>query len=593
MSGSAGSVIANRLTENENWKVLLIEAGGDPSFASDIPAFLFSLQGSPMDWSYFSEKSDKACLGMIDERCHYPRGKALGGSSSINAMLYVRGNPEDFNEWEKLGNPGWNYENVLQYFKKAENLVGFSLLKDEEYDEIKRSRRSAQGDFERLWELSKSVSEAYHSLTGYLSVGHYGHDYMLNQFKNLVFDAVEEAGLSYVPDINGKNQIGFTQSQGTLHDGKRANVAKMYLSPIKDRKNLFVVKNALVKKILIENKKVTGVELIRNGETKIVSAKKEVILSAGAINSPQLLMVSGIGPKDHLDAVGVPLVHDLPGVGRNLQDHVIFIGAPFSVNKPRARPIPPLQQLDSMYEYLTRGTGIFSTIGMTDVIGFVNTQNSSDIPDVQYHFLHTPIKDDYLINEVLRSLHFNDDVKKQYLKIVEEAEYFTICPTLLRPKSRGKIELNSGDILDAPKIYTNFLENSEDAETLLRGLKIVLKIMNTNYMQYLEPELVRLDLPKCKDLDFKSDEYWRCLLKYVATSLFHPVGTCKMGPDSDPKAVVDSKLKLHGIEGLRVADASIMPVIVRGNTNAATVMIGEMASDLIKSDWNAIKHSEL
>lgn len=571
----------------------MIEAGGDPNFVTDIPAFLFSTQGSQSDWKYQNEKSDEACLGMVNQRCLFPRGKVLGGCSSINAMLYVRGNADDYDEWTRLGNPGWNYEEVLKRFKKSEKLTGFSLIGDDKYDQLKGTRQKLKGSSAELWDLSKSVSEKYHSNDGFLSVEHYGHDHALSQFKGLLFDSVEELGVPYVPDVNGKNQIGFTQLPGTLVKGTRANTAKMFLSPVKDRRNLHVIKNAEVQKLIIQDKKVTGVEFVRSKQVRTVSVKNEVILSAGTINSPKLLMLSGIGPKEHLESVGVPVIHELDGVGKNLQDHVLFLGAPMSINKSRAKPVPPLAQLDAMYEFLTRGTGLLSTIGMTDVTGFINTKNESNIPDIQYHFIFTPIKDSYLINEVMRAINYEPKLRDQYLNVVKDSDLFIMCPTLLRPESRGRIELKTSDPKDSPKIITNFLTESRDIETLIRGIRFVLKLKETQHFQYLEPELVKLNVPKCNKLEYDSDEYWECIIRHTSVSLYHPVGTCKMGPSKDPSAVVDHSLKVHGIEGLRVADASIMPVIVRGNTNAPTIMVGEMVSDLIKTDWKATKHSEL
>ena len=275
---------------------MLIEAGGDPNPISDIPPFWFESRGSERDWKYTSEKSELSCLGMVDGRCAYPRGKVLGGSSSLNAMLYVRGNKDDYDEWERLGNEGWGYSNVLEYFKKSER-SDFVLIEDEDYDSLLEIRQKYRSEKRRLWAESKFASEKYHSNSGMMGVSSYGINPFSLNVKKSIFDAVEELGFLWVPDINGKSQMGFTEAQGTIMNGKRADTAKMFLNPVKDRPNLFVVKHTIAQKIIFKDKKVTGVEFTRKGTDKTVFVKKELILSAGAIDSPKLLMLSGIGPK--------------------------------------------------------------------------------------------------------------------------------------------------------------------------------------------------------------------------------------------------------------------------------------------------------
>lgn len=534
---------------------------------------------------------------MDNEVCGFPRGKVLGGTSTINAMLYVRGNPEDYNEWESLGNEGWNYENVLEYFKKSENLhEDFTLVNDTNYEKhLKRLRAAFKDNEEKIYELSKMVSRKYHSQGGYLSVNHYSYDFVLSYLKKIYCDAVEELNVPCKSDINGQGQIGFAHALGTVWEGERASTAKMFLKPIKNRKNLFVVKKALVQKLIIEGDKVVGVEFKRNNETHVVSATKEVVVSAGAINSPQLLMLSGIGPKEHLAEHGIDSVKDLPGVGGNLQDHMVFFGGLISIEKGTSEPITNLQKMDAIYEFLTRGTGFFAGIGMTDIIGFVNTKNDSEVPDIQFHNIISHVNDTYFFNEILTSLGVKREIHDQFVKFVSQSKVLGIAPTLLGPKSRGKIELRSNDPTDPPKIIHNFFSEKEDIETSIRGIRFAEKITETESFQKLKPEWLRVKIQACDDLEFRSDEYWECQLRHLASSLYHPVGTCKMGPESDSEAVVDNRLRVHGIKNLRVADASIMPVITRGNTNAPAIMIGEKASDLIKEDWSKTStlHTEL
>lgn len=351
-----------------------------------------------------------------------------------------------------------------------------------------------------------------------------------------------------------------------------------------------------MQKLIIEGDKVVGVEFTRGNKTHVVSATKEVIVSGGAINSPQLLMLSGLGPKEHLEEHGIEVVKDLPGVGNNLQDHVVFFGGLISIEKGTSEAITNLQKMDAIYEFLTRGTGLFANLGITDIIGFVNTKNESEIPDIQFHNILSPVNDTYFFNEILISLGVKRDIHDQFVKYVSQSKVLAIAPTLLRPKSIGKIELRSDNPTDHPKIIHNFLSEQEDIDTLIRGIRYAKKITETESFKKLKPEWLRIQIPACDDFEFDSDEYWECQLRHLASSLYHPVGTCKMGPESDPSAVVDNRLKVHGIKNLRVADASIMPVIVRGNTNAPAIMIGEKASDLIKEDWSkttSTLHTEL
>jgi len=539
---------------------LLLEAGGDPNFVTDVPAFFFSIQNSENDWKYRGERSEKACLGMNKGQCVFPRGKVLGGSSSINAMLYVRGNPADYDGWEKLGNPGWGYDQVLPYFRKLENY---------------------------------GKDDKYHSSKGPLSVSNYTSDENSQGVKTLLFGGFGEVGVPFNSDVSGGDQIGIGQVPGTLHKGTRANTAKMYLNPIKDRPNLKVVKHAHVDRLIIEGTKVVGVSILRNGKTIKVLAEKEVVLSAGAINSPQILLLSGIGAKDDLEKLKIGVIHNLPGVGKNLQDHLLFPGAPFLLNKETSQPLSPQYLMDELYKYLTTQKGVFGSIGITDSMAFVDSISNTKVPDLQYHFILFPRQDQYLMHEFLRCGNFVPDIAQQFIEFGSISHVLLMVPTLLQPKSRGLVKLNSNNPQDPPIIVANYLENSEDADVLLRGVRISEKVAKTAHLSHLKPEQDFLKTDECSSFETGSDEYWICMFKYLATSVYHAAGTCKMGPSTDKLAVVDSTLKVHGITGLRVVDASIMPVIVRGNTNVPTIMIAEKAADLIRETWSESRHTEL
>ena len=579
------------MSENSNWKILILEAGGDPSFTSDVPGLLFSTHGTEIDWKFLSEKHEGSCLGMIDEKCAYPRGRVLGGSSSINAMLYVRGNPQDYNDWrDEVGNDDWDYENVLKYFKKSENANGY-YLKDEE-DVAEGGEAGRREDLK-----GKIMSTKYHSSGGPLSVSPFA-SASVEFVKNCIFNAFEELNVPSLVDFNGKSQIGFSNCPGTLYRGTRANAAKMFLNPVKDRPNLFVVKNAIAKKLLIKNGRVEGVEISKHNQTKTLKVKKEVVVSAGAINTPQLLLLSGLGPKDHLESFNIPVVSDLKGVGQNLQDHFVFVGSLFSLFKLRSHTLPPLTPLDAMYFFLTQRPGYLSSIGMTDLTGFVNTDDDNGtIPNIQYLFIYFAKGDNYLLPETMRALRLNDDIREEFTKLAKETGLLIIAPTLLKPKGRGRIELKSNDVNDPPKIHADILKSEEDRKVLLEGIKFLMRLNDTTNFKILEPKLHKFNIAECEPFRETSsdDDYWSCLMKYLTTSLYHPVGTCKMGPETDEYAVVDGKLKVRGVENLRIADASIMPTIVRGNTNAACFMIGEMCSDFIKNDWEKKerRHTEL
>jgi len=554
-SGSAGAVVANRLSEITEWNVLLLEAGPDENEITDVPSVAAYLQLSKLDWKYKTEPTGQACLAMKGGRCNWPRGKVLGGSSTLNYMLYVRGNKHDYDHWESIGNSGWGYDQALYYFKKSED--------------------------NRNPYLQKSP---YHATGGYLTVQE-------SPWKTPLVVAFVQAGVEIGyenRDINGEQQTGFMISQGTIRRESRCSTAKAFLRPIRLRRNIHIAMNSYVTKIVIDplTRRATGVEFIRNGHKQIVKARKEIILSAGAINSPQILMLSGIGPKEHLQHIGIPVIKNL-SVGDNLQDHIGMGGLTFLIDKPVAIvqdrfPAAPM----TMY-YVIDGKGPLTTLGGVEGYAFINTiyaNHSIDYPDIQLHMAPASINSDKGV-QVRKVLGLTDEVYDTVYKPINNRDAWTIIPLLLRPKSRGTVRLRNSNPFYKPIINANYFSDPMDIATLVEGAKLAVKISEAKVFQQFGSRLHRIKLPGCKHLKFGSDAYWECHIRHISMTIYHPVGTAKMGPPSDPTAVVDPRLKVYGIMGLRVIDASIMPTICSGNTNVPVIMIGEKGADLIKEDW--------
>ena len=574
-SGSAGAVVANRLSEVSDWSVLLLEAGGDPPLSSEIPPIFHSLQETESDWKYVTEPQEHGCLGMREHRCNWPRGKVLGGSSVLNAMLYVRGNRRDYDNWAAAGNPGWSYEDVLPYFVKTED--------------FKFPEKGTPG--------AETYSEEFHGRGGYIPLEQFEYR---SPIVNGLLDAAREMGYE-IRDINGEKQTGFTLQHGTVSEGTRYSTAKAYLAPIKHRKNLHVAKFAHVTKIIIdpETKSTLGIEFIKNDKIHSVSIRKEVILSAGVINSPQLLMLSGIGPKEHLEELGIPLIQDLR-VGENLQDHMQVLGPAFMFNISNPQTVDPIKTLDNTYEYLIHKTGPLASLDILQVQGFISTKyahldvpggspestDDLDYPDIQYQHIRFP-RADKNTKWVSHITRYTDEIYDAVFGIPNSISEIYIPLTILqRPKSRGFIKLNSKDPLEPPIMDPKYLSDVRDVQTLVEGVKVAMAIGQTKTMVgRFEAKMNTVKIPGCENEEFGSDEYWSCAVRKVATTIYHHVGTCKMGPSSDPTAVVDNTLKVHGINGLRVIDCSIMPSVVTGNTHAPAVMIGERGSDFVKDDW--------
>ncbi|XP_017779966.1 PREDICTED: glucose dehydrogenase [FAD, quinone]-like [Nicrophorus vespilloides] len=551
--GSAGAVVASRLSEIPSWSTLLLEAGPDENEISDVPSLAAYLQLSKLDWAYKIEPTGRACLGMKNGRCNWPRGKVLGGSSVLNYMLYVRGNRKDYDLWESLGNPGWNYEEVLKYFKKSEDNRNPYLAKTD-----------------------------YHSSGGYLTVQE-------SPWRTPLVLAFVEAGqeMGYDNrDINGERQDGFMVAQGTIRRGTRCSTAKAFLRPVKLRKNLQTALNAHVTRLLINptTMRVYGVEFVRHGRKQIVLARKEVILSAGAINSPQIMMLSGLGPREHLQKLGIPVLRNL-AVGDNLQDHVGMGGLTFLVDKPISIVQNRFQAFPMTMQYITKGKGPMTTLGGVEGLAFVNTiYGNRSWPDIQFHMAPASINSDGGL-KVRKVLGLTDLLYNTVYKPIANKDSWTMMPLLLRPKSRGTVRLKSKSPFHYPIIDANYFAHRADIDTLVEGAKIAIKISQSPVFKKFNSRLHTIPFPNCRDHKFGSDAYWECHIRTISMTIYHPVGTCKMGPEWDSTAVVDPRLRVYGVKGLRVIDTSIMPTIPSGNTNAPAIMVGEKGADLIKEDW--------
>ncbi len=518
-AGSAGCLLANRLSSDPENRVLLIEAGRkDNNLWLHVPVGYFKTMNNPkFDWMYRLEK-DK---GLNNRRIDWPRGKVLGGSSALNGLLYIRGDKHDYDNWEKLGNKGWSYKEVLPLFKK--------------------------------FECQENGEDQYHGVDGELKVSNLR---LRRKIADLFIKASEEIGIPFNADCNGEKQEGVGYFQQTTHKGFRRSSYRSFLNrKVRARKNLTIMTSTQISKVIFDGSKAIGVECIQNKRkaSLTIHAKKEVILSAGAISSPQILQLSGIGDKDLLNKLGIKTIHHNPAVGKNLQDHLQIR----LVYKTNTRTLN--DELNTWWkkaligvQYILFRTGPL-TLSASQVFAFTNTALDGSRPNIQFHM--QPLSADKPGDGV------------------HPFSAFTMSVCNLRPESRGEVSINSSNPEDLPTIIPNYLSTESDRKVAIESIKVARKIAQANSIkEYILDEFVPGN-------SFSSDDELLEVARNHSQSIYHPVGTCKMGHDKE--SVVDDQLRVHGIKNLRVVDASIMPELVSGNTNAPTMMIAEKAAEMI------------
>ncbi|XP_039446176.1 glucose dehydrogenase [FAD, quinone]-like [Culex pipiens pallens] len=559
-AGPAGCVLANQLSENARWKVLLLEAGPVENEFNNIPILTGFLQNSDYNWADVAEYQNSSCWGMVDQRCSVPHGKGLGGSTLINYMMYQRGNRADYDRWAAMGNPGWSYDDVFPYFLKSE-------------------RASLRG-------LENST---YHGYDGMLHVEF--PPFRTNLARTFVKGA-REVGHKKV-DQNGKTQLGVSYVQTTTLNGMRQSAYRAFVEPVlANRPNLHVKAYSRVTKVLINHntKQAYGVTYSKHFRNYDVHARKEVILTAGSINSPHLLMLSGVGPEEHLRNIKVPAVANLP-VGQSIADGVLYNGLTFVLNETGQALLSDSRfQFRSLADYF-QGQGPLTVPGGVEAVSFLQTSRTQEmgVPDIALIF-----STGSLVSDGGLGIRSGKRIKTSiYNKVYRPLEtlhndQWTATVMLLHPKSRGYMKLRNANPFNNPKIYTNQLLEEDDVETLLEGIKEAVRISKSPSMQRYDARVLGTPLPNCQQFALTDDEYWRCAIRTLSSTAYQQLGTCRMGPQEDSTAVVSPELLVHGIQGLRVADTSVVPTTISGQTAAVAYMIGEKAADLVKQSWSSM-----
>lgn len=546
-SGTAGSIIANRLSEENSWKVLLLEAGTQGNDFTDIPGLNFYSGRSKYNWAYKSLPLQAAGLGRRDRSLSIKRGKGFGGTTILNGLRYVRPSKYDFNDWEAAGNPGWSFSEVLPYIKKSENTS------------------------------IPNADVGYHEYDGPIHVEY--HKSRVPQM-DMILKAYREKG-NKILDYNGKQQIGSSRAQLMSFNGRRISTGTGYIHPIINRENLIISENSLVTKILIsqETKSASGVIFSKDNQLFRVLANNEVILCAGAVNSPQLLMLSGIGRTRHLTKLGIEVINDL-AVGENLIDHLsvndaLFVNTPFEEVRKSTR--------EYIKEYL-QGLGMYTIAVGIHGLSFHKTkyakrkEGADLIIDYETTFP--------LIQSSKETSSWRPEVYNAIYKNVNKNASFSVSIIVTHPKSRGYIKLKSSSPYDYPLINLNHLSDPEehDLNVAVEGEKILLDLINSRTFKMYNATLAGADLPACRKFRYLSENYWKCLIRQLAGGGYHTINTCHMGPDPSKGAVVDNKLRVHGVRNLRVVDASVLQKL-SGYPVAAVMAVAERASDLIKCDY--------